>query len=66
MSVSVLAVLFLVGLTMGVVAHRMSFCVFGALVESFTGTGTRRLKGVLAAMAVFALIHIWGFSGNPP
>lgn len=66
MNTSVLAVSLLIGTALGVIAHRANFCVFGALVEWFEGAGTRRLMGVLAAVGVFALIHLWGFRGNPP
>lgn len=66
MNTTVLVVILFVGMALGVIAHRTRFCVFGALVEWFEGAGTRRLMGVLAAVGVFALIHLWGFKGNPP
>lgn len=66
MNISLPAVLLLIGVALGVIAQRTRFCVFGALVEWFMGAGRRRLIGVLAAASVFAMIHLWGFQGNPP
>lgn len=55
---------FLIGITIGVTVHYTDFCVFGPIVEWFGIRSTRRLMGVIAAILVFAFIHLWGFQGN--
>lgn len=57
---------FLMGVTIGVIAHYTGFCVFGALAEWLGAGSTKRLMGVVSAILVFGFIHLWGFQGNIP
>lgn len=50
-----------IGFGIGFIAQRGNFCIVGSFVEYFSGGMTRRLKGLVAAMSVFALVHFWGF-----
>ncbi len=53
-----LAAIFLIGLSVGFIAQRYAFCIFGALVELLTLGSPRRLVAVATAMLVFGLVHI--------
>ena len=50
---------------MGFLAQRFSFCLFGSIIELFSLGSVRRVAGVLAAMLVFALVHLWGYRSSP-
>jgi len=56
-----LIAIFMIGLSVGVVAQRYGFCIFGSLVELLTLGSPRRLFGVFAAMAVFSSVHVLGY-----
>ncbi len=56
-----LTLIFLIGLSVGFVAQRYGFCIFGSLVELLTLGSPRRVLGVLAAMLVFSLVHVQGY-----
>jgi peroxiredoxin/uncharacterized membrane protein YedE/YeeE len=58
--------IFLIGVTIGAIVHYTGFCVFGAIAEWFGARSTKRLMGVVTAILVFGLVHLWGFKGNIP
>lgn len=53
------------GLIMGYVSQRSRFCIQGGFRDFFLFRNTFLLKGVLAAMAVFALVNIVGYVHAP-
>ena len=55
-----------VGVALGVLVERTGFCLFAAMAEGFGARTLRRAPPILAAMAVFSLVHVFGFRGNPP
>lgn len=57
--------MFVIGFIVGAMFQRTRFCTIGAFVEYFVGGMTRRLKGVLAMILVFGLVHVWGFAPAP-
>lgn len=62
----VVAILGLVlGVIMGYVSQRSRFCIQGGFRDFFLFKQTYLLKGTLAAMAVFSLVHIWGYKHAP-
>ena len=57
----VLMAIFLIGISVGFIAQRYAFCIFGSLVEVLTLGSPRRLIAVVVAMLVFGLVHITGY-----
>lgn len=57
--------IFIIGIVMGFLSQRFGFCLFGSIIELFSLGSTRRIAGVLAAMLVFSLIHLWGYRSVP-
>jgi len=54
-----------IGIAMGFAAQRSRFCIQGAFRDLFLIRDTHLLDGVLAAMLVFMLVHIIGYSHTP-
>ena len=56
-----LVVIFLIGFSVGFLAQRYAFCIFGSLVELLTLGSLQRLVGVAVAMLVFGFVHFGGY-----
>lgn len=56
---------FLIGVVMGWVSQRSRFCIQGAFRDLFLFRETYLLDGVVAAILVFSLVHLIGYSHVP-
>jgi uncharacterized membrane protein YedE/YeeE len=55
----------IIGMVMGFASQRSRFCIQGAFRDVFLIRDTHLLDGVLAAMLVFMLVHVIGYSHTP-
>jgi len=60
----IIAVL-IIGMVMGFAAQRSRFCIQGAFRDLFLIKDTHLMDGVLAAMLVFMLVNLIGYSHTP-
>lgn len=57
-------IIFLIGITLGIVARRTSFGILGALNDLLTLKFSPRLTAILVAISIFGLINFWGYQGS--
>ena len=57
----ILPIIFFIGLSLGYVARRYGFCIFGSILELLTLGSGRRIIGVASAMLVFGLVQMGNY-----
>lgn len=53
--------IFVIGLTVGYIARRYAFCIFGALFELLALGSPKRIVAVVSAMLVFGLVQFGAY-----
>lgn len=57
-------IIFLIGVTLGIVVRKTSFGILGALNDLLRLKFSPRLAAVLVAIFIFGLINFWGYQGS--
>ena len=57
--------IFIVGVAIGYLARRYSFCIFGSIVELLTLGSGHRIAAVVSAMLVFGLVQMGSYQHGP-